>query len=213
MTTINTGPATMQEIAYMNSLNEQLQKNPNDFDSLMKKGILSFAVFLRIDEALEILKLVVERNPKNIDAYFWLGECLCFCTGDVVEAEKVMRAALALDPNRADCHMILATCLNDENELLHYEKAIELEPTWILPRKYLANNLFLKGELELARQELKKTLLIIPDPQTLKKVEDPIGRYYEACITGRHDPDAKQRILDFIEEIDAAIAEKNDPTN
>ncbi len=214
----NTGSATAQEIAYMHELNARLEKNPDDIDALLKKGIVSFTGFLRFDEAEEILKKVVTLCPNNVDALLWLGECLCFCIGNDFEAAQIMKTALEIDPNRADCHMVLAASLdgfdsNSSEAEIHYKKATELEPSWILPRKYLAKILFKRGLFQQALCELEKALPYVPNVVAIKKDVDPIEEYYASFFTGLRDSEAKQKILDFIKRINATAAEKNDPTS
>ena len=216
MITENTGAATAQEIAYMADLDERLQRNPDDVDALLRKGFLFLDSFHRFDEAIEILTSIVVRYPSNVDAHLWLGECLCFRIGDTIEAERIMQAALKIDPNRADCHMVLAASFEglcrDSDAEFHYRRASELEPTWILPRRYLANIFACRGELVKAKQELEKALLYVPDVEVFNETYDPIKEYQESFMSGQNDPAQKKMILDWIDEIDVKIAEKNKNT-
>ena len=214
----NIGGADVQEVAYMAMLEEQLKNNPNNIDALLKKAVLSLDSFRRFDEAQEILKSIIDKFPENLEAYLWLSECLCFCIGDDHGAEQTIRKALTLDPNRADCHMVLAASLDGINSNcaeaeFHYRKATELEPSWILPRKYLANILFHKSRFNEALYELEIALPHIPEIELINENYDPIKEYHESFFTGKNDPAQKQMILDFIERIKITAAKNNNSTS
>ncbi len=217
MITKNINPVLSKEIACMAILDERIKENPGDVDALLKKAVLLFDSYLLFDEAIEILRSLIARDPDNVDALLWLGECFCFCIGDIVESEQVMRKALGIDQNRADCHMVLAASLdrserNCPEAEFHYRRATELEPSWILPRKYLALILVCHGKLEQARQELEKALLNVPETIDVDEVYDPIKEYHASFMTGRRDPKARQLILEFMQEIDVKIAKRDKKT-
>ena len=87
MNMIEYGCADAQDKAYMAALDERLQKNPNDYDALLKKGVLSFEPFRRFEEGEEIFDLLIERDPYNVDAYFWFSECILGYTSNYEKSE------------------------------------------------------------------------------------------------------------------------------
>ena len=215
MNDIEYGCADASDRAYMEALDKLLQKKPNDYDTLLKKGILSCEPFRRYEESEAILDSLIEKNPCNVDAYFWQGECLFGYSGNCEKAEKVLRAALEIDPNRADCHKVLASTLDsmhrDTYEIeFHYRRAIELEPSWPAPRKFLASVLFDRGDFEQAQHELE--LAIICLPKTVERLDDPIVKFYETLITGRGVFGIEKDIIKFLNKIKVKIAEKNKNT-
>lgn len=197
------------EDRYTESLNERLRINPNDVEALIHKAVMFYDDLYRDSkEAKSILLSVIAKYPNNIDAHMWLAEFLCFKDCNYEEAETYLRKALAIDSNRADCHMVLAGTLENMDKLdeaaFHYRRAFELEPTWIGARQFLANILFKKGELEQARYELEEALKYVRDEgwPTANPVED----YYEGLIAARDFPEVRKSLIDFIEKIDEAEA-------
>lgn len=202
------GHAKQKDITHLQMLEQRLQANPRDFDALLQKGILLYEPFHQSDQAEQILESLITQDPHNLDAYFWLAECLCDHFADYKKAEKILHAALQLDINRADCHLLFAEALlqqNKDEELIefHYRKCIELEPSWIAPRKYLANFLYHKGDFSLAKHELEEALKYMPI--SMQKPVDAIQEHYESMVTGRMSITQKE-LCDFLQKIDERSA-------
>jgi tetratricopeptide (TPR) repeat protein len=81
---------------------EALKKGGNPralplIDAAAMQTALDLAAGGKPDEAVKILEDVVRRNPGNATAPFNLG-MLCYKTGNLAEAEKSFRKALARNP-------------------------------------------------------------------------------------------------------------------
>lgn len=121
---------------------------------LMKKG-LEFYNPEDAEKAVEYFKKAIDADPTYVDAYFWLAYCFLHYVPDWEESKRVALRGLAIDPKRADLHMVLAwdaEKLDDPNNptdeyAQHLRKAIELEPTWIAPRAWLVIYLAKKKNL------------------------------------------------------------------
>ena len=201
------GFANDKDVIQLEALEQRLLKNPNDADALLKKGILYFEPFLRTNESIAIFRSIIAKDPQNVDAYFWLAKCIWHYRFDFIEAERLLRIALTIDPNRADCHSLLAIVLEDVIEI-HFRKAIELEPTWIEPRRCLARHFFQRGYFSFARSQILEALKYILSDDT-PEIKHATSNYYETLETGRYNPKfVKANLLDFLKRIDLAIEQE-----
>lgn len=192
---------------YLATLEKRLQNNPDDHQALLHKAILLYDFYQQPGEGEAIFQFLLQKNPADVDAYLWLGEFQKFFHGNAPEAAKCLEKALGIAPNRADLHAVMGGALGSGEDNLraeyHYRKAFEIEPTYIGPRRWLANLLFTRGAFKQARHELEEALKYIGDGKW--PTNNPVEEYYEEMITGRSS-DGNTRILDFIKEIDEAEA-------
>jgi len=225
---MRSGFGTEEDLKQLIALEQRLEENPNDTDALLKKAILYYEPFLRTDESIAIFRSIIAKNPQNVDAYFWLAKCLWHYRFDFKEAERLLRIALTIDPNRADCHLLLGIVLGEIIDLqlretgklgpawielqksieLHYLKAIELEPTWIIPRDNLAHLFLEKGEFQQARDQIIESLKYVIDSDDTPEIKDAIIKHYETFVTGRYRKKLKADLLNFLKEIDLMIEQK-----
>lgn len=189
MKNLDTGHATKQDFEYLSTIEERLKKNPNDVNALVERGFLYMEPFHWSEEALATFQQAVALDKTNVDAYFWLAKSLYHDHFEEKEAKRILEIALSIDPNRADCHDLLASVLNtlgedSDKSIEHLKKTIALEPTWIFPRIALSYYFLEKKNIEQAEQIAIEAMkiyesMIFPKPTT------PIEEYYEDCITGR----------------------------
>lgn len=197
-------------VKQLEAIENKLQKNPLDKEALLQKGILLYEPFQQTDKSIETFRFLINLDNTALDAYFWLAECLYDHNADYEAAELLLRQALTLNPHRADCHVLLASvlegaCSNRQvEEEFHLRKAIELEPSWIAPRRRLANLLYKQGNIDEAKAVLLESLEKLP--HNIEVITDPIKAHYEAVITGRYSKSAKTRIIDFLQKIDERSA-------
>jgi len=225
---MRSGFGTEEDLKQLIALEQRLEKNPNDTDALLKKGILYYEPFLRTDESIAIFRSIIAKDPQNVDAYFWLAKCIWHYRCDFIEAERLLSMALTIDPNRADCHSLLGIVLEEiiddslnretqpKSALIkleksiesHYLKAIELEPSWIIPRHRLAYKFLEKGEYQGARSQIIEALKYVTNNDT-PNITDSIVEHYETFVTGRyHQELVKENLLNFLKEIDKAIEQR-----
>ncbi len=195
----DTGNAQAEDIIYMAALDERLQKNPFDADALIRKGFLFTCPYHReSEEIIATFDIILKNDPNNVVAYFWLAECLHSHTCAYEEIEKALYAALALDPNRADCHLILALTLESyHNDIpkteFHYRKAVELEPTWPGPLQNFTNYLLKQNKLEEALEIL--TLGIPLLHENIDCADDILVEHYESLVTYRSEKHIKKDLF------------------
>jgi TolB-like protein len=97
----------------------------------------------------EVLKRAEVRAPNDPLVTGGMAQVLRYIPGKVVEAEKYGRRYLAQDPLNPDAHNMLATTLTYQQRLeegwQHFDRAIELDPYYMLAYEYKANQAFYRG--------------------------------------------------------------------
>lgn len=158
-------------------------------------------------QAAEYFERAIRADPQFVDGYFWLAYCLWECVCDWEKAEHVARQGLALAPERADLHLVLAWILERlhgytkeyEN---HLEQAISLEPTWLAARCCLIEYLLVGKDFDRAARAIQEAM-----PHVQSVLEVPLDHYsqwkYEHYITGR----ASQACIDYLISINQNIIE------
>ena len=195
---------------YLAALEQRLKNNPHDREALIHRAVMLYDFYQEPDEAAAILQSIVDKDPNCVDAYLWIGEFERFFTGDFDKAVEYLKQAIVIDPNRADCHALLAGVLQEYVNInpaeveYHYRKSFELEPTFLNPRFYLAQYFFELKRFSDARHEFEEMLKYLPNREW--PTNNPVEEYYEDLITGRSRTNVKQLALDFIQKIDVAEA-------
>lgn len=95
---------------------------------------------LTSDNEMKMLKEVVAREPKNIEAWIKLGN-MGMDTGRFRDAVDAYRVALELDPKNVDVRVDMGTCYRNLGEpgkaVEEYRKAIQIKPDHIYAHKNL----------------------------------------------------------------------------
>jgi len=90
-----------------------LAKAPDDPDLQLRVGSAYVAID-RPDDALPMLRKVLQKRPTSAEAHHYIGRALMLKSrGDQVEALRYLKRAVDLDPNRAEFHVYLAWAAND----------------------------------------------------------------------------------------------------
>jgi tetratricopeptide (TPR) repeat protein len=90
-----------------------LAKAPDDPDLQLRVGS-AYVVIGRPDDALPMLRKVLEKRPASAEAYHYIGRALMLKgRGEQVDALRHLKKAVDLDPNRAEFHVYLAWAAND----------------------------------------------------------------------------------------------------
>jgi tetratricopeptide (TPR) repeat protein len=112
-----------------------LAKAPDDPDLQLRVGS-AYVVIGRPDDALPMLRKVLEKRPLSAEAHHYIGRALMLKGRvDQVEALHNLKRAVDLDPNRAEFHVYLAWAANEATpaqlELARDEidKALALDKT------------------------------------------------------------------------------------
>lgn len=87
----------------------------------------------QLESAMELYKLVLEKDPKNYDAYNLSG-VVAYQNNDLSLALKLIESAIAIQPNQAFAYvnrgLIFEKLRHYESALVSYEKAIALNPNF-----------------------------------------------------------------------------------
>ena len=151
----------------------------------------------KYQEASELFRILIEKNPQNPRYYFWLGDTL-HRMKLYEDALKEKRRALKLESDNALYHYGLGVTLH---EMGHYEeaqkekqKALELEPDNALYHNSLGVTLHKMVQYEEALKEKQRALELKPDNafyhNSLGVTLHELGRYEEAQVE-------KQRALEL----------------
>jgi tetratricopeptide (TPR) repeat protein len=101
-----------------------LAKAPDDPDLQLRVGSAYVAIG-RPDDAVPMLRRVLEQRPTSAEAHHYLGRALMLKGESLPDALRYLKRAVELDPNRAEFHVYVAWAANDSMpanlELAHEE--------------------------------------------------------------------------------------------
>jgi tetratricopeptide (TPR) repeat protein len=90
-----------------------LAKAPDDPDLQLRVGSAYVAID-RPEEALPMLKKVLEQRPSSAEAHHYIGRALMLEGGSMLaDALRNLKRAVELDPNKAEYHVYVAWAAND----------------------------------------------------------------------------------------------------
>lgn len=195
----------MTTVEYRDFYDKRLEQNPNDVEALIERAFLSIDFVDEIDYAIGLLEHALKLEPTNVDALFWLAKIFVHCLCNREDARKTLTKALDIEYSRADCHILLAGTLKYLGDdilisIYHLKKAIELEPTWILPRTKLSRYYLQLGKVNKAEKEANLALTVF-ETLDFQNAQTPIQEYYEECIRGRI-PKTKQKLEKLFKDIE-----------
>ena len=154
---------------------EELQKNPNDFETLMAVGA-AYAKLGRYDKSLEFFRRAVVVNPSSAEAYVTLGVTYGYLNR-MQERISACKQAIKLNPNLYDAHFSLggAFIKVDQYELAvqAFRDAIKLRPGSPDAHLGLGIAYVMLGRKDLADSEAR-TLSGL-DPAGERKLRELIG--------------------------------------
>ena len=161
---------------------------PDDADLQLRVGA-AYVAINRPDDALPMLRKVLEKRPASAEANHYLGRAIFAKDGSSNEAMRYLRHAVELDPNRAEYHLYVGWAANDASPAQlglaqdEIQKALDLD-------KLLADAYWQRGVLERKR-------LVVDD--ALKDL--------------RHALELRPSRVDAYATIAECYEDKNDPAN
>jgi tetratricopeptide (TPR) repeat protein len=183
------GHETEADLADLEQARAVTSDRPDDAVAWIKLGRLLHEPAHRYDEAVAALKSALKADPNSVSARFWLAQLQLLHFFDAETAEQLLRDALDIDPNCAECLTFLISARWDldappDEVLALARRAVQAAPDWRAPREHLVVALINSGRRHEARQELKslQALPNIPAP------DDPFEAEFEASVTGRSSP-------------------------
>ena len=155
-------------------------EHDNDLLAQLRARLGSFYIVLeRENEAIEVLKEVLETTPNNPDANYWLGIAYQEI-GNFEQAEHYLRATIALSPEREEAYNALGyffaehgTNLDEAVRLI--QKALKKSPANGAYLDSLGWAYFKQGKLNDALKQLEKAVIYMPDSV---EVQDHLGEVY-----------------------------------
>ncbi|MEO8753489.1 MAG: tetratricopeptide repeat protein, partial [Casimicrobiaceae bacterium] len=119
----------------------------------------------RLDEAAQLYRRALGKDPLNADACVTLGYVLAE-QRQYREAEKYLGQALALDGGLADAHFILGTIAKNENDragcIRHFTRAVETKPDFEFAYHELLAALVEDGQTQVAKNVLGRAIAAQP---------------------------------------------------
>jgi tetratricopeptide (TPR) repeat protein len=139
----------------------------------------------KLELAMQRYIAVLERDPKNLDALYYVA-VLALQEGQIAEGIKVLLRALDFGPPQARLHNLLGQAylrLNqDDDALASFDRAIACEPGFADAYGNRANVLADMGRLPEALAAFDQALALRPD-----NAEDLCNRASVQADLGRHD--------------------------
>jgi tetratricopeptide (TPR) repeat protein len=183
------GHETEADLADLEEARAGTTERPDDAEAWIRLGRLLHEPGHRYDEAVATLNKALEADPNSVKARFWLARLQVLHFFEAETAERLLRDALEIDPNCAECLTFLISARWDlgappDEVLALARRAVQAAPEWRAPRQHLVVALINSGRRHEARQELKtlQALLAMPVP------EDPLDAEFETSVTGRSSP-------------------------
>jgi len=143
------GISTWEAYARARAAAERAQElAPDSADIHLSLGVIEYYYGWDIARAERELRLSIERNPKLMDAYFWLT-LLLGLSGRFEEALEAGRTAVALEPHSANAQAGLAWVYTWAGRyvegLREHKKAVALDPSAAYPLWSLGYAQYLSG--------------------------------------------------------------------
>jgi tetratricopeptide (TPR) repeat protein len=164
-----------------------LEKLKSGKDMAFWKTQLGYVYFLNeqdldayYDHAPTTFQSLVEEEPTNVNAHFWLGYLYAIVLQDFENAVRELRQALALDPNHAYANLVLSAYVVEERGTL-LRKALEQQPNNLRALLQFAELLVTETQYESARELLNE--LIRADVYVEKDL-GIINTYVNDVLTG-----------------------------
>ena len=144
-------------------IDDGLKKFPDEERLNYFRGAL-FDKMQRKDEAIAIMKTIVEKNPEHAHALNFIGYSLAESGKDLEEAEKYVTRALKLRPNDGFIEDSLGWVLfkrgKTDEAVARLEKAASLQPNEAIIMEHLGDAYAAKKDIAKATEAYKKAVAI-----------------------------------------------------
>ncbi len=183
-----------------------LAKAPDDADLQLRVGSVLLAVG-RTDEALTMLRKVLEKRPTSAQAHHYIGRAMMEQgPGHEAEALRYLKRAVDLDANRAEYHVYVAWVANEitppQLELVRDEVAKALALDQGNPEAYWQRGVLerMQGAVEDAIKDEKRALELRPSRYEAHAVlaecygdknnDSAAAAEWQLALAGEHAPTA-----------------------
>jgi FimV-like protein len=144
---------------------EKVRQDAPETPLILEALARGYTRMLRLGPAMRCLRMLLERDPDNVEALFNRG-CVAEGTTGPVEALKDFRRALDLRPDRDDVRLHLSRLLvldNPNDALRHLEQLVARKPDDLELQMELAHAYMAAGDLDKARSLMDDILERDPD--------------------------------------------------
>ena len=206
------GHASEDEIKYIRDVERRVAKEP-DIETLLELGVLYIEPAHREAEAVELFEAILESDPSNGRAQFWLA----FCCIHYLMDEPALHRAIALtqrldnDPELGGAAaMLRAEASQDAGKITKPEKVRLLEtsvgrsPNWVSNRERLAWAYEQVGKFREALEHVRTALSNLEKFELSKKISVE-SRIFEELITGRGQPDLQEELNKHAYDLEARV--------
>lgn len=143
-----------------------IEKNTPETPLVLEALARGYVRVLRVSAAMRCLRLILEREPDNVEALTLMGKTIEKGGGEQEDAIKYYRRALELDPERDDARLNLAQLIlrdRPEEARSHFEYLIARQPDHVEALLGVGQAQWMLSETEKARQLLETVLAREPD--------------------------------------------------
>jgi|GEM_PF-1911899 len=130
---------------------------------------------------VEVFERLVQRQPQDVNARFWLGYVLLIVSNDTENSKIQLREALALKPTQSQANLVLAGLSTGEESIALLRQALKEQPNNFRVLRQLAEILFREGRKDDAREALRTMLVQAP---YIEQSYGIMNRYMNDVLTG-----------------------------
>ena len=194
------GVATPDELRMIRELETKVDLDRSPAEELLRLAQLYIRPMFKEALAIPVLEKILERDPGNAWATYWLAYCHLHYGIDqpsLLKAKQLLESWLVShecnDSNAEECAAvhellvevrddILLSDISDAERVALLEESVRLAPQWSGNRWYLARAYIAVGRIEdaISQLEAAQANMIAADP-----CWDPTEDYFERSVTGR----------------------------
>lgn len=131
------------------------------------------------DQAIEEAQAAIRLNARNVQAAVILGDAYFFRKGDLAKSRQVFEALTKALPKDTIGYFRLGLVARAEKKdaeaLSHFEKALDVNPTFIEPLYQVVDILLLQGKAQEARDRVARQLEVSPNNALIYNLLGRIG--------------------------------------
>ena len=161
--------------------------DPNNVPAMIEMGWLYELEQHDFDAAIGCINRGIAQCPGAPDAYFWLAKLYYHDGAQFEEAKGALETALRCDPRHVPSLSLLASVLSDLHQtgeaISLLEKAVEIEPSWVLLHAKLDHVYTRMDDMESAIRSARRALRLAEQFHAVSTAET--YSYYESAVTGR----------------------------
>lgn len=192
------GQLSEEQLSFIRKLEARIDSDSSPTEDVLRLARLYIEPLHQEDKAAELLREILQREPNNNWARYWLAHCCVYYFMDPDSlglARQLLEACIRNDPTKsAAMHSLLASVLRDLGEpitqqyLRLLEESARLEPKWVLNRICLAQAYETLGRFKEATQQLELAADNLVEWQLLQRnLESTVQGFSELSLEDIRD--------------------------